>query len=313
MANRLGLPDVTAPIGIYNLPGATTSPIASADEIKRAQDLDVANAAARAKSAEDAKIAEEARQRQVEEQKTKDTQQAAMKLREAEELRAQQESEALGKAMEGTPEEQKARADAIEQQRKMATGELSYAEIMGQRLAEKAAKQQMALAYARGYDPTAVRGAQKAAVETVGEIAAQTQEAKIKEQQLSQQGYLQALQYQQQIRANIEQAKKNYLLGNRELAQQNMIESQKLSQNLQIAMIDNQTKLESIRAQIATNEAQNRTTLAAANIQAETARTTAATAAEAQRYAANQEGEGRQTGALLGAGSTILASILGGS
>lgn len=226
----------------------------------------------------------------------------AMAAQEVKNRQTAKEAEDYTRAAQMTPEMQA----LMSQQRQMASGELSYADAMGQRLSDKASKEQMALAYARGYDPNAIRNAQKAGVEMQANIAQQTQEAKIKEQQIAQQGYLQALQYQQQISLSAEQAKKAYLMGNKELAQQNQVQMQTLQQQMTLANMDNQTKLEQIRASITTAGMQGATSTANQQMAIEAA-------AEQAKLQARQQQQAAILSGVATIGGTLAAGPIGGA
>ena len=246
--------------GQHNLDEQTAKQEATIAADKKVKDDAKAKAAAIASgetAAKNAQIALEAQQKAAAIEKERAAAAASTKAQAEAEERVKQvklidEANEYGKVAQATPEMQA----AMEQQKKMASGELSYAGAMGQRLSDKATKEQMALAYARGYDPNAIRGAQQSSVEIQAGIAQQVTEAKIKEQQVAQQGYLQALQYQQQISFSAEQAKKAYLMGNKELAQNQQIATSKLQQDMIISQMQNQTQLEQIRASITNTNTQ---------------------------------------------------------
>jgi hypothetical protein len=135
-----------------------------------------------------------------------------------------------------TPEE----AAFREQMKGKAEGKDLQADLYSQRMQDKAMKQQMAMAYARGggHQAGAIRGAQMAGAEQGGEIAAQGMQMAIAEKQQSQQFYNQILQARQNAQMNAQAAHDAYLRGDAEMAQQ-----------LKIATMQNQTQLLGIQAQ----------------------------------------------------------------
>lgn len=126
----------------------------------------------------------------------------------------------------------------LQQLKERSEGRGLAAEAATQLSQDKAQKQAMAMAYARGYDPGASRAAMRSLSETQTGIAAEGMKAASEEktqalsmygqaqaqqaqfQQQAMQAYNQILQYQQQFAAQREDAKKAYLKGNAQLAQQ---------------------------------------------------------------------------------------------
>jgi hypothetical protein len=85
---------------------------------------------------------------------------------------------------------------------------------------EQSERQLKAMAYARGYNPMAARGAEMQTAEARSNIRNVAEMEAEQEKAQALQDYGQMAQYQQQMAFMGEQAKKNYLMGNRELSEQ---------------------------------------------------------------------------------------------
>lgn len=122
-------------------------------------------------------------------------------------------------------------------------------DLMSYQIAQKAKsdteRQMKALAYARGFNPMAARGAEMQTAAAQSNIAAQAQVSAAQEKAQALQNYSQMAQYQQQMQFAGEQAKKNYLLGNQELVQQ----QEASMQNYQAAMQELRARQEIARQQ----------------------------------------------------------------
>jgi len=154
-----------------------------------------------------------------------------------------------------------------QQLKERSEGKGLQADAMTARAQERAARQQMAAAWARGYDPGAQRAAQRQISEQTTDIAGQGAQAAAQEKaqalaqygayqseqqaykQQAMQSYGQMLQYQQQMALSAEEARKAYLMGNKELAQQYDIQRRQIAAGLQAAKM---------QAETASNEAKRR-------------------------------------------------------
>jgi hypothetical protein len=129
-------------------------------------------------------------------------------------------------------------------------------DLMSAQLAEKQRKeterQQNTLAMLRGYDPSASRAAQRGIAQSQQLIGQQEELAAAEEQAAAQRDLAEMTQYQQQMAFTGEQAKKNYLMGNRELAEQQS--ASLMNYRAALAEIDSRRKMaEAARKNALTN------------------------------------------------------------
>lgn len=163
----------------------------------------------------------------------------AKKQEEARKAQSEADADAYLKMAQETPEQAKLR----EQTAARAEGKDLTSELLGKRMQDKAMKQQMAMAYARGgYQPGAVRGAQIAGAEAQGNIAAETQIAAKQEQAQNQVFYSQILAAKQDTQARMQAAHDAMLRGDqayadnqKQLAAQNAIQIQGIQAQQQMA------------------------------------------------------------------------------
>jgi hypothetical protein len=108
----------------------------------------------------------------------------------------------------------------MERLKQQSEGEGLMSMLLAQRQQAETERQIKGMAYARGYNPMAERGAAfksseaRSAIRDVAQVQAEQEKAQ------ALQDYSQMAQYQQQMAFTGEQAKKNYLMGNRELSEQ---------------------------------------------------------------------------------------------
>jgi hypothetical protein len=143
-----------------------------------------------------------------------------------------------------TPE-QEANIAALKGQ---AEGTESRALAMGKIMQDRAARQQMALAYSRGYNPGAVRGAQYATAEAQAGIAAEAEQARQQEQVQARQMYAQALEYKQKMAMASQDAYNAFLSGKTQEAYQ----MQKMAQDYELGLKGIQTQQQAIQQQAET-------------------------------------------------------------
>lgn len=120
---------------------------------------------------------------------------------------------------------------------------------LAERAQEKTSREMMAAAYARGYDPGAQRAALRQASEAQTDIATQAMAAGAQEKAQAMAAYGQMLQYKQQMAFSAEEARKAYIMGNKELAQQLTIETKRIKAGLQGAQMQAQAMQNQAAAQ----------------------------------------------------------------
>lgn len=124
-------------------------------------------------------------------------------------------------------------------------GTESRALAMSKIMQDRAARQQMALAYSRGYNPGAVRGAQYATAEAQAGIAAEAEQARQQEQVQARQLYTQALEYKQKMAMASQDAYNAFLAGKTQEAYQ----MQKMAQDYELGLKGVQTQQQAIAEQ----------------------------------------------------------------
>jgi hypothetical protein len=181
----------------------------------------------------------EAMQKSIKEAYERSPEGIAKKQEEAKKAQSEADADKYLAMAQETPEQAKLR----EQTAARAEGKDLTSELMGKRMQEKAMKQQMAMAYARGgYQPGAVRGAQMAGAEAQGNIAAETQIAAKQEQAQNQAFYSQILAAKQDTQIRMQAAHDAMLRGDqayadslKQQAAQNGIQIQGIQAQMQIS------------------------------------------------------------------------------
>ena len=108
----------------------------------------------------------------------------------------------------------------MERLKQQSEGKGLMSALLAGKAQEQSERQLKAMAYARGYNPMAARGAEMQTAEARSNIRNVAEMEAEQEKAQALQDYGQMAQYQQQMAFMGEQAKKNYLMGNRELSEQ---------------------------------------------------------------------------------------------
>jgi dTMP kinase len=147
-------------------------------------------------------------------------QEKARKQAEAEAQKKAQEEAATAQGFVAASKLGKDQLAEMERLKQQSEGKGLMSALLAQRQQAETERQIKGMAYARGYNPMAERGAAfksseaRSAIRDVAQVQAEQEKAQ------ALQDYSQMAQYQQQMAFTGEQAKKNYLMGNRELSEQ---------------------------------------------------------------------------------------------